>query len=157
MSEPGCPSCGVPGRLIHPATLRGVLTDRAWSCSDASQSFRFCATADCSVVYYGRGIRLGSEDVRVAVFQKSSDPARLVCYCFGHTVGDVEADARRHGKSTIADDITAKCRAALGRCEQANPQGTCCLGNVRGVADAALGETRTDQDAVGGGHCKCGE
>jgi hypothetical protein len=36
----------------------------------------------------------------------------------------------------IIEDIEEQCRQGLDRCEVANPQGRCCLGNVKAVARA---------------------
>lgn len=47
----------------------------------------------------------------------------LVCHCFGHTAADIARDARKHGRSTILEDILAAKRAGDCRCAQTNPAG----------------------------------
>ncbi len=128
--------------------MRSLLSAEAQSRFDERRGFLFCKTEACEVVYFGAQ---GSEqyleaDLTVSVFQKSNDPSCLVCYCFGHTVEAVREDAVRTGSSTIADDITEKCRQGLDRCEQENPQGSCCLGNVRQVAKTAIIEKGATPD-----------
>jgi len=95
----------------------------------------FCSTETCPVVYFdSKGARVMTEALRVGVFQKQSDPSRLVCYCFEHSVAEVRAATRPDQSNEVVDSIMAKCRAGLDRCEETNPQGRCCLGNVRSVA-----------------------
>ena len=109
--------------------------------------FSFCADGRCPVVFFSvRGDRLTVDDVTSLVFQKSEDARRLVCYCFEHSVREVEEDALLHGKSTIAAQIRENCRAGLDDCRVENPQGACCLGNVMAVARHAL-ELADSEDA----------
>ena len=84
----------------------------------------FCADRDCEVVYF-RGLeRLLGVDVANVPFQKSDDPERLVCFCFGHSAQELTADP------SIRDSIAAKCKGGEDECVTKNPQGRCCLGNV---------------------------
>ncbi len=69
----------------------------------------------------------------VRVGLKESGPPRPICYCFRHDFADVEREAGHSDESAIAADITEKCRQGLDRCEETNPQGSCCLGSVRRV------------------------
>lgn len=85
----------------------------------------------------GRAIQ--KPDIRVNVFQKEHAETRPVCYCFGHSVGEVLAATRDDGSNAIVDEITDACRRGLDRCEETNPQGRCCLGNLRGLVDARAG------------------
>lgn len=47
----------------------------------------------------------------------------LVCYCFGHSAADIAADARRHGRSVILENILAAKRAGGCRCAETSPRG----------------------------------
>lgn len=137
MSEPkrNCPSCLHPARSVAVTTVQHLAKvapapewDAAW----------FCATLDCEVVYFREdGEHILQAGVRVPVFQKETELARPVCYCFGHSAADVASATRENGSNRIVDDITKACRQGLDRCEETNPQGRCCLGNVRGVARVA--------------------
>ncbi len=142
-----CPRCGAEGRKVAPLTMRSLLSAGAQSRFDETREFLFCKTEACGVVYFGarRSEQYLQADLTVPVLQKSNDPSRLVCYCFGHTVEAIREDAVRTGASTIVDDITEKCREGLDSCEETNPQGSCCLGNVRQVAKAAMQERGTDE------------
>lgn len=139
-----CPECGVTGRKVGRVTLQALLTEDARERLSGSQSYRFCKSQGCRVVYFGeREPRtFHRHDVRVPIFQKSTEPSRLVCYCFEHKVSDIEDEVRRTGASFIPDAIGEQCKAGLDHCEEMNPQGSCCLGNVRQVmkqAQASLG------------------
>jgi hypothetical protein len=137
-SPPACPSCGAQGRPVQPITPRSLLREAALARLDPEEAIFFCRSATCEVVYFSAGgTRFDTGEVRVTVFQKSEDPERLVCYCFEHSVAAIEAEVRRSGTSTVPDTIAEKCRQGLDRCEEKNPQGTCCLGNVRAVIQAA--------------------
>ena len=47
-----------------------------------------------------------------------------VCWCFGYTVADIEADlARNAGRSTIMEGIAAAKAAGGCRCAAASPSG----------------------------------
>ena len=57
----------------------------------------------------------------------------LVCYCFRHTVGDIRAELRSTGTTTVIDAINAGIQAGKCACDIRNPQGSCCLGSVRAL------------------------
>ncbi len=126
-----CPGCGEQGRAVSPTTIGNlVCADRRPSL--ASAPFTFCKTPDCEVVYFdAEGGTVPAAGVRVVVFQKETSPQRPVCYCFEHTAADVLGATRADGSNTIVDEIMEACRRGLDRCEETNPQGRCCLGNVR--------------------------
>ncbi len=130
-----CPACHQPARSVALITVRRLTKvaptwDAAW----------FCASPVCEVVYFDvEGEHLDKPDIRVQVFQKRGGVARPVCYCFDHSVADVLAAQREDGSNRIVDEITEACRRGLDRCEETNPQGRCCLGNVRGLLRTSSG------------------
>lgn len=102
----------------------------------------FCATPSCAVVYFrADGDHLDRPDLVVPVFQKETDGRRPVCYCFGHSVADILDAQRDDGSNRLVEEITSACRRGLDRCEETNPQGRCCLGNVRGLLRIASPST----------------
>lgn len=136
-----CPECGATGRKVGLMTLEALLSESAWGRLGIAENYRFCKTETCDVAYFGDRT-FQRADVRVPIFQKSTEPSRLVCYCFGHKVNEIEDEVWRTGASAVPDAIGQKCKDGLDHCEEANPQGSCCLGNVRQVlkrAQAALG------------------
>ncbi len=134
-----CPACNQKTRPVKPITITSLATASVAANADSAEGFEFCSNAGCEVIYTNpsTGLQLTAEDVRVQVFQKDQSPSRLVCYCFGHTVAEVETEVLRAGNSRISESIAEKCKQGLDRCEEMNPQGSCCLGNVRNVVNKA--------------------
>jgi len=136
-----CPSCGQKGRPVGHKTLEALVSPSLFATLTGGDGFRFCRTNTCDVAYYhpqsGQTIPLAA--VTVEIFQKSRAPNRLVCYCFDHRVDSIRKEVLESNDSQVPASITAKCREGLDRCEETNPQGSCCLGNVRQVVkDAQL-------------------
>lgn len=128
-----CPACGSTGKAVQMQTVRAMV---AVSLHEVrGQRYRFCVTPACPVVYYDVvvGASFTQEQLREPVYQKQ--PGRddsLLCYCFRHTVGAVRNGDRERQESIVAN-ITAGIQAGHCACELRNPQGACCLGNVRGL------------------------
>ena len=146
-----CPSCGAQGRVIGIETLTAIVPSASASDFSKAGGIFFCREKDCDVAYYAAdgGATLSVAQVPVVIYQKSNDPTRLVCYCFGHRVNDVREEVLAAGTSATLDRIMDACRAGLDRCEETNPQGACCLGNVRALIKAALAErnAKGEEDA----------
>jgi hypothetical protein len=126
-----CPHCGERGAVVPGHTVKALLAVSLRRLQ--APSYWFCATPDCSVVYFApeHSQYFTVVDVRVAVYQKAPDDAATpVCYCFGHTVGDTR-DATHASLQIVIDDITHGIRQDQCACDLRNPQGACCLGNVR--------------------------
>ncbi len=154
-----CPGCGDKGRQVPDVTPRSLLDDEARARLDQVSDLRFCRRGDCGVVYFGGGsLGFRTKDLRVPVFQKSHDPERFVCYCFEHTVAVIRDEVRRTGRSAVPDLIATQCKLGRDRCDETNPQGACCLGNVRQVvkaAAAALGKAPARSGGADGGGPDC--
>ncbi len=116
--------------LIQPE-LRGALTPQPYS---------FCDAPDCDTVYVSAlGDHLITKDmltVRVGI-KETEDPVPL-CYCFDYDKQAVRDDIRGTGKTEIQRIITERVRAGECRCEETNPSGGCCLGNVAKAIKHAL-------------------
>lgn len=154
-----CPDCGQPGRAVSAVTIESLVTTEARTRIASTDGFRFCATADCPVIYHqpATGLRLDAGAVRVPVFQKSTSPERPVCYCFQHTVGEIETQVRATGASTVPADIKAQCALGRDACERNNPQGSCCLGNVARVVKNAQAQHPVALSDESPGHDCCRE
>ena len=137
-----CPSCSNKGRSVKPITIESLVTEAARARVGLTDGFRFCAEPSCNVAYFHleSGDRFMRSDVNVRIGQKETSAPRPVCYCFNHTVEDIADEVAKTGTSKIPDEITQKCRQGLDRCEETNPQGACCLGNVRQALKAAQTE-----------------
>ncbi len=138
--RPGvCPVCGRPGRAVKPATVKSLLSPEALARLDPVRKWYFCPHGDCDVVYHSAELAYRRAEVRVPVFQKDPGEDVPVCYCFGWTRRRIREEVRRTGRNTPAEEITAHVRAGRCACEIRNPQGGCCLPNVRRVAEEAAG------------------
>jgi len=79
------------------------------------------------------------EQVREYQKEPAADETQA-CYCFQHTVREVRA-ATVEGRAAILADINLGIQAGQCACELRNPQGSCCLGNVRELVKSRVGET----------------
>ncbi len=152
-----CPRCGAKGRVVDRATPAALLRSDA-KARLVDGPLRFCRSAACDVVYFdeARVVTFAVSTLTVPVFQKSTDPQRPVCYCFDHSVRSIEDEVAAKGTSEVPESIAKKCKAGLDDCEHNNPQGSCCLGNVRQVVKAAVearGGVELPQAAAPGGCC----
>jgi hypothetical protein len=126
-----CPACGIEGKPVKPLTLRALLQAHLRS-QVHEEAYRFCASADCALVYYSAD---GSQtfaraDLTVRVGVKEASAPRPLCYCFGHSAESIRDEWARTGKSTVLDTIKAEVKAGTCHCEVTNPGGACCLGEV---------------------------
>ena len=134
-----CLECGRPGRLVHMITVKAMLGPEGLARLSARE-YRFCATAQCPVVYFGADEAFERGEVVVPTFQKEPAGNRTVCYCFAVSEGDIKRELVETGRSTASERITALVKADRCACELKNPQGSCCLGNVAAVTKALSAE-----------------
>ncbi len=128
----GCPTNQQIGKTVNSITLKALLNLPLTEIRPVE--YRFCRAPDCPTVYYSTdGSQIISEtDLREKVYQKHPNDADiLVCYCFQHTIGSTREEISRSGHSTAVEQINNAIKADLCACDIRNPQGTCCLGNVR--------------------------
>ena len=140
-SERGCLSCQSPGRIVPFRTMLLMLKPELFDQVGESQ-YRFCASPDCRVVYFSRERSFTTEDLRVSVGQKEKDGPILVCYCFGFYEQDLRAEIRTNGHTTIPERISALIRERMCACEERNPAGACCLGEVTQAVKRLTKEAR---------------
>jgi hypothetical protein len=135
-AKPACPHCGRAGRPVSTLTLKHqVRADFLTAVDDGV--FLFCPTPECPVVYFAvGGLTLTTSDVRRPVTQKDPVHAPL-CHCFGFTTAMVREEIEATGKSTVIERIAAEMKSDFCACEIRNPQGSCCLGNVKAAVKAA--------------------
>ena len=131
-----CSHCQKKGKAIQAVTLKSQLKPQAMRQITDGQYF-FCKTPECEVVYFNAHSQFNTEDIREKVFQKDPSPDCYVCYCFGFSRGEIFKDAQTD-KPGIAQQITAWTAAKKCACELRNPQGSCCLGNVKQVEKEGL-------------------
>ncbi|MCL4528754.1 MAG: hypothetical protein M1282_05010 [Chloroflexi bacterium] len=124
-----CPNCGVKGKPVQGQTVKSLLSVTLRQVRNTE--YLFCRTPTCPVVYFtSDGTQTYTVDqVRERVYQKEPNADDVfVCYCFRHTVGEIRAV-----RAAILDDINAGIQGDQCACDLRNPQGSCCLGNVRAL------------------------
>ena len=122
-----CPRSGSDSDPVDWLTVASLVRGRV----PARQEFWLCRDPGCEVVYVGStGIVLTAEDLRVVPGFKDGSNG-LVCYCFLHHEGEIEAEIADTGETAVFDSITAEITAGNCACEVRNPSGKCCLGEVK--------------------------
>ena len=140
-----CPACGMRGQKVDLETVKAMLSVSLRGL-DPSTPYHFCRNAECEVVYFAGQERLTTDEVRVPVHQKHPESQNVpVCYCFRHTPGSIRAEWLAIGMSTVVADVTAGIQAGQCACEIRNPQGACCLGNVRKVVKRIQQEAQQEE------------
>lgn len=136
-----CPWCGVRGHNVDRLTVAALTTGVV----PANQRYWLCRQLACEAVYFGEDATvITAADMTVAPGFKSKAAEALVCYCFRHRRGDLEAELAAGSETTIPDRITAEVQAGNCACEVRNPSGKCCLGEVQRV----IQEIRAESDTV---------
>jgi hypothetical protein len=126
-----CPACGEVGKSVQGQTIKALLSVSLREVRDIE--YQFCESHACPVVYFSSDGEqtFGVDQVRERVYQKERDSDDVfVCYCFRHTVGDIRAGSPKLHEIML-DDINRGISEGQCACDLRNPQGSCCLGNVR--------------------------
>lgn len=136
-----CPESGTIGSKVELITVKALLRSGGLRRLDG-RDYRYCPAPDCDVVYFdcASGSRLRKNDLVVRVGRKELEDPRPVCYCFDFTLTDLHNDLSTRGKTDIPERITEEIRAGHCACEVKNPEGSCCLGNVRDAVNRILSE-----------------
>ncbi len=133
-----CSCCHEKGKRVAASTVRALVRESLQS-QVREGDYVLCLNPGCAQVYTGPdGARsLVKSDLAVRVGYKEQEGPHLVCYCFDHSVEEIESQLRGNGKTTVPESVKAEVKAGRCGCEVKNPQGTCCLGNVnRAVKEA---------------------
>lgn len=118
-----CPVNGKEYTAVSTKTIKHHLL-RPWRRPLKDQGYYFCSDPDCDVVYFGEdGEVIDQSCLRTIVGLKKPSEESLLCYCFGITMG--EAQANPAAKAFVIEETKKKACA----CEIRNPSGKCCLGD----------------------------
>jgi len=143
-----CPECGNKGSRVGRITLESLLTPTALSRITDEQQ-RFCDSLDCDTVYFGEeGTVFVKSDLKVRVGVKERSAPRQVCYCFDHTIEEINDEVKQTGQSTVLDDIKKRMKVACF-CDTKSPKGNCCLGTVGKYVKVAIAENGDIQADAG--------
>lgn len=135
-----CQKCGNIGRPVKRTTLEHLLKEEKLSFMRDAQYF-FCSTLNCDVVYFSnKENAFYKTDLKIRVGIKETEEPIPVCYCFGYTKKMILDDIAQNGHSTTETKIKDAIKKGVCRCELTNPEGICCLGNVRKVIKEGMAE-----------------
>lgn len=127
-----CPVNGMKGKRVQTITLKSLLTPRALEVLNSESNYFFCNSTDCPVVYFNeQGQTFVTNELKVPVYQKDEGLQVPVCYCFNWTRDRILQEIQQTNHSTAEDSIRTHIQAGRCGCEVNNPQGSCCLANVR--------------------------
>ena len=104
--------------------------------------YRFCGSPDCQVVYFSDDRRFTADDLRVRVGLKGKAVPVPLCYCFGFSDEYVRDEIRTLGRTTILHRIQSLVKDGVCACEERNPSGKCCLGDVTLVVERLMKEKK---------------
>jgi Zinc binding domain len=116
-----CPVCRQISTVVLADTMHHHLK-APWQWVARPQGYYFCDTPACSVTYFGEdGETIYTQAVRTQIGIKDASPNALICYCFGVTMADAQAnpDIRRY--------VMAQTKTGACACTTRNPSGLCCL------------------------------
>jgi len=137
MKKESCPKCGESGKPVGEITLNTLLKDNEKERIGNGPYF-FCQSPSCDLVYFDEaGDSLFKKDaltVRVGI--KETEAPRHVCYCFDHTIEEIDEQVTATGESSVLDDIAIRMREACW-CETKSPMGSCCMSTVSKYIKAA--------------------
>lgn len=118
-----CPTCGCS--LVR----LGISKNKSVAQHHDGEEYRFCCQGCIDVFITDHLVTKDMLTVRVGI-KETEDPIPL-CYCFGYDRKAVRDDIHRNGETDILKIITQRVRAGECRCEETNPSGGCCLGQVQ--------------------------
>jgi hypothetical protein len=133
LERPVCPGCGGAARPVKLKTVKHLLS-YPLSRAVSGEGFSYCIDPECDVYYFrpdgtdsAGSAKTEPEVYRAADIKERARPfargdERLVCHCFGCTVGDIADDARST-RNAIPGAIAAEVRAGMCACEVLNPGG----------------------------------
>lgn len=126
-----CPCCHNKAKGVLEKTLNALLKNETKDSLKSLESFFYCKTSSCDVVYFRDDIFLYQKDLKVTVGIKEGVKPANLCYCFGWTKEKIEDEIKHTGKTKALNDIKEKMKNIGCLCEIKNPSGSCCLGDVK--------------------------
>ena len=100
-------------------------------------SYSFCSARDCSVVYFeDKGSQQFTvADLRIRAGLKVNDDPIPLCYCFGFDEKHIRDEIEQTGNTSVPEKVSRLIREGLCACDDRNPSGMCCLGEVNKAAN----------------------
>ena len=96
--------------------------NEAWNWRPTATRYFFCDDPACELVYFGDdGSTILKSQLRTQVGAHKVPDARLLCYCFGVTLGNFL------NNPVTRDFVVVQTKSGQCSCETSNPSGRCCL------------------------------
>jgi len=136
-----CVACKGVSRAVTRKTMLLMLKPEAFDRIGESL-YRFCASAECRVVYFPEngGESFKTDDLRARVGVKEKSGPIPLCYCFGFDEAGMREEIEATGHTTIPQRIIALVKLGMCACDDRNPSGACCLGEVTKAAKRLMAE-----------------
>lgn len=124
-----CPECG---QLLHPVAVKTVKHLVKYEIARVLRegNYQHCPNPECNVIYIlsessegdGTGAIFRRGDLKDCALPYATGRDRLVCYCFGYNVGEIQDDASLD-TPLVPAAIAAEVKAGNCACEVKNPAG----------------------------------
>lgn len=134
-----CPVSGTNAKRVGLITLKSQLKPDALATLDPQPDYFFCRDANCDVVYFSNTSRYRQQQVKLPIFEKDPGDEVPACYCFGWTRTALATAVKTGKADEVPESIAHHVKAGRCGCEVNNPQGSCCLGNVRKAIEELAG------------------
>lgn len=127
-----CPGCNRNGKKVKEITLNNLLKNDK---EPGSESYQVCTTQNCNIVYFSESDsqRFNKDDLKVRFGLKEAESPRTLCYCFNHSVEEIESEIIATGDSKAISKIKTSMKENGCDCEITNPLGGCCMGEISKV------------------------
>lgn len=139
LEEKLCRVCGGEGVRVLPVTMATHLDAKYWSL--LGDSFRFCFTPDCPIIYFNnkKGVYFTKREVKTRFGLKEKDAPRPICYCLQVTEEQIAEEILEKRCCYSLQDIVHYTKAGTGKwCLTTNPSGKCCREYLTRVVDKYL-------------------
>jgi hypothetical protein len=139
-----CPMCGKDGAVVKKITLQSLLLDDVKPRIHDDLDYKYCKNPKCPIVYFCRldDKNFYSNELREKATAKDMGMDVKVCYCFNLSRQNILSELEMTGTSTALVDVKNKMKDPGCFCERSNPQGGCCLGNIKAWINEAKAISR---------------
>lgn len=104
-----CPTCGIKGKALPTLTVKHLVVNHTHVATD--ESYAFCRTPRCEVVYFAPGCVFGKADLKVRVGLKEQADSATLCYYLGYTRDDIRGETQQRSSTDIPTRIQAEIQA----------------------------------------------
>jgi len=126
-----CPSCRQKAKSVPTSALNHFIKEDIKKNIKFLESFYFCTTPSCKVVYFKNYFEITLDDVKYSIGIKEDSFPATVCFCFNWTKEKIENQIKLSGETTALEEIKEHVKNKSCLCEVQNPKGKCCMSDVK--------------------------